>query len=246
MNIRSEMKRDHRTLSDRDSPNQCSPGRDSSSVQVSVGPLLSISPTVRTGTIWAGTTWLVLLMMTSAYGADETSAAATLETDSSPAELSVAPLDHVEYPADRPKWLERKPIATDHGHSIVVVSEPCESPEDAEEQLRWMQRAAVATYINELVDSHGDFDFYRFDDQEIDDDLIVQRYRGTVNRGDMTEYECATELVFSESKRKAIKLAWKNREVSRRLGAVGGMASVGLVLLMCSSGLLGILARRFG
>lgn len=160
------------------------------------------------------------------------------------AELSVAPLDHLEYPKDRPKWLGNKPDFGGDVPTIVVVSEPGETPQESLETLKWMQRAAIATYVSRLTDSPGDFDLIPISDQVIEEELVSRRYSGKLIQGDGTKYEHAVELRFSKSFQREIHAAWKNVEVGRRLSALGGLASVGFVMLIASSGFVGILSRR--
>ncbi|MGB7326951.1 MAG: hypothetical protein WBD31_18900 [Rubripirellula sp.] len=203
-----------------------------------MNPVVSYRPSV----ILGGTAWLVLVMVTSAWSADESS---STESKPEPAQLSVAPLDHIEYPDDRPDWLDEKPSVRGVDHKIVIVSLPCDSAEQSLEELRWMQRAAIATYVSQLVDAGGEFDFYSPSDEETENELIAKRYTGQVVQGDSTRYESAVELHFDSKKRDEIRIAWKNVEVGDRLKALGGLTTVGLVLLMCTSGLLGIVSRRF-
>ncbi|TWU57928.1 hypothetical protein [Rubripirellula reticaptiva] len=202
----------------------------------------------RPSMIMGGTAWLVLVMVTSAWSAEESS---TTGSKPEPAQLSVAPLDHIEYPDDRPQWLvenkslDEEPSVRGVDHKIVIVSLPCDSAEQSLEELQWMQRAAIATYVSQMVDAGGEFDFYSPSDEEIENDLISKRYTGQVVQGDSTRYESAVELHFDSKKRDEIRVAWKNIEVGDRLKALGGLTTVGLVLLICTSGLLGIVSRRF-
>lgn len=190
----------------------------------------------------AASMWMALLIGTSA--AAESTAADVAETETT-SELSVAPLDHVVYPADRPSWLDQLPSIGGDVDSIVVISEPALSVETAAEELRWMQRAAIATYVSQLVDEPGQFDVFAPDDETIDRDLVARRYDGPVTIGDETHYESATELRFDVDQRKRIDDAWKNAEVGRRLKAFGGLASLALVTLFCTGGLIGVVSRRF-
>lgn len=190
----------------------------------------------------AASIWVALLVGTSA--AAESKLVDVVESETA-AELSVAPLDHVVYPDDRPSWLDKLPSIGGEVDSIVVVSEPALTAEAAAEELRWMQRAAIATYVSQLVDQPGQFDVFSPDDETINRDLVTRRYDGVVTIGDETHYESATELQFDMAQRKLIDDAWKNAEVGRRLKAFGGLASLGLVTLFCTGGLIGVVSRRF-
>lgn len=193
--------------------------------------------------VWirAGSTSLALVLCAPALMAAEN---ISVKDQGATAELSVAPLDHVEYPMDRPSWVSNEPYFDGDNDTIVVVSAPCETPEESLEELKWMQRAAIATYIARLIEFSGDFDFYPISDEQIDSDLVIRRYAGEVNQGGTTKYEHAVELRFDASKQIEITEAWKNVEVRHRLGAMGALTFVGLVLLICSSAFVGIFCRR--
>ena len=184
-------------------------------------------------------TCLMLLFIVPAAYADSAA-----PSDSDPKELSVAPLDHIEYPDDRPEWLNSSLGITKDTVRIVVVSGPCDSPEESLEELSLMQRAAVSTYISELTGSGAQYDFYPISDEEIDHEMVLRRYEGKVTQGDTTKYEHAVELCFTDEKRQEIKSSWQNVEVRDRLGALGVMTFGGLMMLMCSSALLGVFSRR--
>jgi hypothetical protein len=186
--------------------------------------------------------WMVLLVAASV--AAETNLAEVAEKKTT-AELSVPPLDHVEYPADRPKWLDQLPSFGSDVDSIVVISDPAETIEAAAEELRWLQRAAIGNYVSQTLESSDRFDVYSPDDETIDHDLVARQYSGVVTIGNETFYEVAAELKFDSKQKEKIQDAWKNAEVEQRLKAFGGLASFGLVILMCTSGLIGIASRRF-
>ncbi len=192
----------------------------------------------------AASMWLTLLVTTSFAAETEPATVATLAGKTT-AELSVPPLDHVDYPADRPKWLDQLPSFGGDFDSIVVVTEPAESAEAAGEELRWMQRAAIGNYVAQTLDSPDRYDVYLPDEETIDRELVARQYTGVVTIGDETHYESATELRFDAKQKQAIEDAWKNVEVGQRLKALGGLASLGLVALMCTSGLIGVVSRRF-
>lgn len=159
-------------------------------------------------------------------------------------ELSVAPLDHVVYPPDRPQWLDQSPSLGGDVDSVVVVSEPALSAKAAADELRWMQRAAIATYVSQLAGWPGPSDVDTPDDETIDRDLVARRYDGVVTVGDETRYESATELRFDAEQRARFAEAWTNATVARRLKTIGGLASLGLVTLFCTGGLIGVISRR--
>jgi len=189
----------------------------------------------------SSSTCLMLLMLAPAAYAEN---AAAQTPEQSPQPLSVAPLDFIEYPEDRPAWVGHPTDFEEDTHTIVVVSGPCETPEESIAELKLMQRAAVSTYISRITDSGGEFDFYPISDESIDRQLVVRRYSGQVTQGDMTQYEDAVELAFTEEKRQEIKAAWNKLAVRDRLGALGVIVFGGLVVLLCSSALVGMASRR--
>jgi hypothetical protein len=185
-------------------------------------------------------TYLMLLALVPAGYA----AAATLdESDAaSPKELSVAPLDHVVYPESRPNWLS-DPL-DDEAFRVVVVSGPCETVEESLEELRLMQRAAVSTLVTQIAASDGQFDFYHFDDEKIEQEHVIRSYAGELTKGGQPRYEHAAELAFSKAQRQQVQEAWQNIEVRDRLGAMGVVSFSGLVVLICGSAVTGLFSRR--
>jgi hypothetical protein len=164
--------------------------------------------------------------------------------DASPRELSVAPLDHIEYPESRPAWVSDA-VETDPGSfRMVVISGPSDSVEESLEELRVMQRAAVATLVSQMVNSDGRADFYSPSDEEIGQNLVVRQYAGEVKQGDQTRYEHAAEIMFSEALEQEVRRAWQNVEVRRRLGALGVSGVIGLSLLSCGSAVTSMISRR--
>lgn len=195
-------------------------------------------------------TWLILLMVAPA--ASITAASITLAdtlsqsgtVDGSAAPLSVAPLDHVEYPDHRPSWLDRTVDVDDDSASIVVVSGPCDTVDESLEELKLMQRAAVETYISRISGGELTGENFPISDEEIENELVVRRYEGDVYQGDSTRYEHAVELHFDADHREAILAARDNLEVRNRLGALGVLTFGGLMTLIGSSALLGFALRR--
>ncbi|MGI9470900.1 MAG: hypothetical protein ACR2NZ_05185 [Rubripirellula sp.] len=173
--------------------------------------------------------------------------AAYSETESpdedSPQQLSVAPLDHVVYPDSRPEWINQAADVSNDEARFVVVSGPCDSPEESLEELNIMQRAALATFISSVTGSGGSYDFYPLSEERMQK-FIEQSYEGQVTAGDATRYEHAVEMVVSAADRKQIEQAWKSLEVRDRLGALGVMVFGGLIVLMGSSAVLGMTTRR--
>ncbi|KAA1261513.1 hypothetical protein LF1_40630 [Rubripirellula obstinata] len=186
---------------------------------------------------------LMLVLPTPMVGAKESSKE-TADVKSTTAELSVPPLDHIAYPMSRPDWCDAEPDFTQPDHKIVVTAGPCDSADQCDEQLKWMQRAAVVTYANGIVDSPSEFDLSSLSDQDIDDKVISRRYEGPVTVGGETKYEKVVQLAFTPKIRDQIHEAARGIEVRRRLGFLAFAGVVGTTLLVCSSGLLGIASRR--
>ena len=200
--------------------------------------------------IQASSACLMLALPTSAMAGSEAvvkktsnvkPVAATTDTI---AELSVPPLDHVEYPRSRPSWCSKTTDFANRDHRIVVVAGPCDSADQCSEELQWMQRAAVATYANGLVESDSGIDFSAYSDEDIDDHLVSRHYEGAVTVGGETKYEKVVQLTFTPKIQAEIRQASLGIEVRRRLGFLAFAGLVGTVLLICSSGLLGLASRR--
>jgi hypothetical protein len=188
---------------------------------------------------------LMLAWPVTAISADEpTSAKSATNVQQASAELSVPPMDHIEYPKSRPDWCQQEPDFSERDHKIVVATSPCDTPSQCEEELRWMQRAAVATYVNSLLESSAGPDFLVFSDQQINDQLVARHYEGTVTAGGETKYEKVVQLSFTPENRAEIQQAFQGIEVGRRLSVLGFVGFVGTCLLVCSSGLLGLASRR--
>ena len=163
--------------------------------------------------------------------------------DESPQQLSVAPLDHVEYPEARPDWINQETDVSEEEARFVVLSGPCDTPEESLEELAIMQRAALATFIVGVTDSGGVSDFYPLSDGRIEG-YVHRSYEGEVTSGDVIRYEHAVEMVIDDKERKRMEQAWQNVEVRDRLGALGVMIVGGLAVLMSSSAVLGMTTRR--
>ena len=182
-----------------------------------------------------------LLLVASTAWADQS---AETPADNQFKELSVAPLDHIEYPESRPEWLADPPVTEGDVFRVVVVSGPCETVEESEDELRVMQRAAASTLVTEIANSNGRFDFYSPSDEQIERDLVKRRYAGEVMQGDQTRYEHAVEIEFSEANQQQVRQAWRAVEVRDRLGEVGVLTFSGLTLLVCASAVTGWVSRR--
>ena len=172
--------------------------------------------------------------------------------DEQPAELSVPPLDHIDYPRSRPKWCDEDPVFSKLGdHRIAVQSGPCDSEDQCDQQLNVMRRAALAAYIERLTKA--------FDDDWVDPDLIVtaslsdstidnrwvaRRYEGPVTVGGEEKYEKVVQLRFTERDRAEFKQMLQEIHVERRLKFLGLLGLVGTGLLVCCSGVTSFASRR--
>lgn len=189
------------------------------------------------------TTCLIVLMLAPVIVADDSSSKADKAEVEKSSELSVPPMDLITRPDDCPDWVANSVDYDEHADTIVVVSGPSETIEESIEELKLMRRAAISTYIASLTES-GNFDFYPISEEEIERDLVVRTYEGEVLQGDVTAYEHAVEMIFTDEKRQQIMAAWKNIEVRDRLGALGVLVFLGLSVLICSSAFLGLVCRR--
>ena len=191
----------------------------------------------------SSTCFLMLLLAPAALADDEPT---EIKSADSAAELSVAPLDHVTYPEDRPEWVSDadngKPFTLIDGNKIVIVSRLCETPIQCEELLMISAKVAADSFVINLVDFAVASDFYEFSDQEIKE-LITNDYEVEALQGDVTMYQQTLELTFTPEKQLEIKQAFDNIEVKRRLRDMGGLLIGGLVALFGSSAVIGTMGR---
>ncbi len=187
----------------------------------------------------------VLGMSPGLMAAEEDDAKASTPVASPPAELSVAPLDHVVYPADRPKWLADAPKLDGETHQWVVVTPACDSPEDAADMIAIQARGAVQSYVEQLTGATTERMEFPIEDRWIDDVLVAKRYSGEFTEGDAPRFEEAVMLSFSPTVQEQIQATWKNFEVRQRLGALGLGVTGFLGMLFVGSGVLSVVGRRF-
>ena len=159
-------------------------------------------------------------------------------------ELSVAPLDHIVYPKDRPTWISDPVKQEGNETTFVVVSGPSDTRDQSLQDLKLMRRAALSNYIGNVTGTFGSTDFYKISDQRIDRDLSGRRYSGELTVGGTTQYEDAVEIRVAESERKLMLDASKNIEVSQRLATLGVATLGGFITLVVSSTAIGIAVRR--
>jgi hypothetical protein len=154
----------------------------------------------------------------------------------SPKPLSVAPLDQIQYPEDRPAWIDAENDLRGQTHRWVVTTSPCETRAQAAGELERVLPVAVQLYAERLVrDSEGCRDVELGDAAQLARDAIARRYDGTVEQGDVTLYESAAELEFPRGVQAEIRRRCLNAEVRGRLGALGLFVGGGLACLILGS-----------
>lgn len=167
-----------------------------------------------------------------------------VEVGQDPKELSVPPLDHVAYPESRAVWIGNPVQESENVSTFVVVSGPCETRDESLRELKVMRRAALSTFIDNLVGTIGSVGFYQISDKRFDEELTLRRYSGEVTVGGTTQYEDAVEIQITESERDAILDAWKNTKVRQRMATLGVVTAGGFLVLVASSAMFGIAIRR--
>lgn len=191
---------------------------------------------------------LVCVLVLAAAGplrADSQPAEAS-DQSARPAELSVPPLDHVTYPAQRPEWVAAADGAAPYTKldesRVVVLSGLCESRQQCRDRLDVAVRVAIDQYILELSDfCQEDLEFQLHQDEI--DQLISRRYLGTAEQGGTTMHEGAIELRFHPALQRRIVETARNSEVKRRLYRIGGWGAGGLVALLGSTVVVGSMSR---
>lgn len=176
--------------------------------------------------------------------------------DQQSAELSIAPLDHVEYPSDRPKWIEQRAdhfssltddSPSDRVISIVVVAPPQPTPEAAAEMMEVMAKGAVENYIDQQATTIAEpIDTTKIvvETEWIRNELITRRYDGEVQSGDQTEFESACLLQLAPQHQTVLQSLIQNHRLKHRLGAIGVFACGGFLTLVGGSIVFGGLAAR--
>lgn len=195
---------------------------------------------IRTFPCWFA---LVMLCMPMTARADEPQGEAPAKgsvesSEDTSATLSVAPLDHVHYPADRPGWIDDEPVIDDESASIVAYSGVHDSVEAASDMLEVMTTAAVETIVRQRIDSRPnrlDPDDIRLDPKWIQDRLVVRRYNGLVTIGGEAKHESAVLLRLDGDENEVIDLAIRNATVAERLAVLGVFGVGGLVSLLTGS-----------
>lgn len=204
---------------------------------------------------------LLLTLSTSVFAADgtpeiqsetESSVAPSGIAGSKVAELSVPPLDHIDYPRSRPQWCEQDPEFPKQGdHHVVVQSGPCDSADECDPPLDVMRRAALVAYVERLTDAFDD-DWVdpnliltaSLTDPTIDQRWVARRYEGPVTVGGETKYEKVIQLRFTPLDRAEFKRMLQEVQVQRRLTFLGLIGLVGTGLLVGCSGLTNFASRR--
>lgn len=171
-------------------------------------------------------------------------ASPTDEAARGPARLSVAPIDHLQYPEDRPGWIEAGHDLESSTHRWIVRTEPSDSPEAAQDRLAVALSAGLETYVAQLLGSSDVAGILPADDKQVLEQLIARRYEGRLTRGGEPAYEAALELQITPEVRHRVHEAWKNRQVRSRLGALGVLVGGGLALLTFGAVVAGGISRH--
>ncbi|TWT66029.1 hypothetical protein [Allorhodopirellula solitaria] len=168
-----------------------------------------------------------------------------------PAALSVAPLGYLDYPLDRPNWIEehRLPEQPSEGEDLLisVSSGPAASPEIAAEMMEVMAGGAVENYLIEMA--QGDPDLLPRDPISVDmnwvrEQLISRRYDGTVDSGGQVRYESAGLLRINREQQHRLQQIVQNQHLETRLSTVAAVAITGLIAMIGGATGLGWLASR--
>ena len=166
------------------------------------------------------------------------------QDDQASGELSVAPLDHVTYPPDRPGWASQKtPYLKGSNHSWVVVTQPWDTEEQCNEELPVLVRAAVELYAQNLTGRECNPE--TITQKWIDKELVSRTHVGTLSIGDQEMHEIAVQLHFDDQARAFLQQACREELLDERMRVTGlGIAAsfAGLVLL---TSVLNMAAKRY-
>lgn len=169
----------------------------------------------------------------------------------SSSKLSVAPLDHVDYPLERPGWIEeyRVPVTPTSGADLLisVSSGPAASAEIAAEMMEVMARGAVENYLEEMAQDGAEpvpAEEIEVASNWLREELVSRRYDGTVGSGDEIRYESACLLRISAEEQQKLAESVRNYRLQRRLATVGVVAILGFAGMLSGAIGLGWLASR--
>ncbi len=128
------------------------------------------------------------------------------------------PIDYQEYPDDRPGWLDEVRLQD----GLVVVTEACETANQAELELDALKKEAAATLIEEYLHSVA-LDqrlYYALTDEQIDSWLVSKVYRGKLSVADAVRYEAAAKLSMSNQAREQIDVLIQQAEIENRVKSI--------------------------
>lgn len=165
-------------------------------------------------------------------------------------ELSIAPLDHLDFPSDRPKWIESPHEINEDDDGVItiaVVSPPQPTSEAAAEMMEVMARGAVENYIDQKANSVSE----PIDSKKIEvgmdwirDELITRRYDGEVQLGEQSQYESACLLLLTAKHQATLDRLIQNHQLMHRMGVVAIFGVGGFLSLVIGSIVFGGLATR--
>ena len=157
--------------------------------------------------------------------------------------LSVAPSDHVEYPEDRPEWIDAENDLRSPVHRWIVRTPPCETREECEDSLAFMFLSELHQYGSALTGSPF-ADDVSIEEDELLESLVARRYDGTLTQGNLAAYESALELRIGPDFQGRVWRQVRNGEVRQRIGAVGVMSAGGLALVVMLAGATAGISRH--
>jgi hypothetical protein len=173
-----------------------------------------------------------------------------VETDST-VPLSVPPLDHVDYPPDRPNWIEehQQPTGGVDGSDLLisVSSGPAATPEIATEMMEVMARGAVENFLHQQAETLPEaipVEQIEVDMDWVRRELISRRYDGALSGSESTRYESACLLRIDSVDQQTLHQMIQNLRLQHRLGLVGVVAIICLLGLLSGSIMFGWLAGR--
>ena len=171
----------------------------------------------------------------------------TPEPPTPPAEpptLSVAPIDHLTYPPERPAWVDVENDLEGKTHRWIVRTPPCDSREECDDRLAIALWAEMENYTAQLVGTTDVDGLLSIEDEEVLKQLVARRYDGTLSQGNLPAFESVLELQIGPEFQAGLQRAWQNREVRQRLGAVGVLVTGGWLALMTVAGITAGVSRH--
>lgn len=171
--------------------------------------------------------------------------AENLGGDSVVHELSVDPSGRVNYPEDRPAWIDSEATRVEGADRFVARSIPSADLDQAKEYCRIEVDALIRRYASQLNSDLDDASGLKLERDWIEEAVVRQTYTGSVRLDDGEElFEAASLIVFGEDVDSHLRRQIQQVLVRERLVGMGAVTSIGLAGLILGTMVMGMVSRR--